>query len=1034
MYARGLGGLNVRRRLRDRPWLQLGLTVAVALCCALLGAWSWWRGRSQIPLDAAPLSDPLANLNQVGVNLDLGDAAPEAIDALLAPLRPAGVRWVRQRFPWNAIERQPGMLDWARWDAIVAACAAHDLRLIAVLDGAPSWARPNAASDDPLAPPQETSDWGDFAARVARRYRGQIAAYQVWDEPNLAAHWGGRYVDPVAYTRLLREGAIRIREADPGAPILLAALAPTLETGPLNLNEIDYLRGVLAAGGAPFFDVVAVQPYGFAAPPDARPRADVLNFRRVELVRGELVRQGMADRPLWAVAGGWHHLPPTWQGDPSPWPSVTREQQAAYTADALRLAREEWPWMGPIVMYALQPNADPSDPRTGFALRDAEGAPTPAFEGLSATPAAPPALHVGTYVPGPDTAQISGDWRFAASGADPPRGAAIEHKNAVLSFDLHAAALDLTVRRGDYWGVLYVSIDGQAVNGLPRDEEGRSYLVLYDPAGGEKRVTVARGLATRSAHRVEIVAHGGWGQWPIVNWVAYGALAPSSGGAAAWALGALALAATLAAGAQLASVPALHDPTYRAIGRLFRWYRALPEWIPVAATLVTALLWYVSPWSAVALPLLALLFLLVFLRIDLGLALVACALPFYLRPKAMFGRPFSVIEVGLAICLAAWLLARALDLGRDWRQGAAQPLAWRLQRLDAQLRGAPLRLWRTWAWLDKGVLALLLVALLSLNWTAHRPVAYRELRTLFLEGAIYYALLRLAVRSPRARQRVVEGWLLGAVAISGVGIAQLIAGVDLITAEGVWRVRGLYGSPNNLALYVSRALPVLLAIAWQGRQREARIAYGLAALPVVAALVMTLSKGALLIGVPAALLALGLVQRNRRATWAALAAVAAIGLLVLPFAFTERFRSVLNLRAGTAFFRLKLWRSTVAMIADHPLTGVGMDNYLYAYRSWYVLPSAWEELDLSHPHNLILDAWTRLGLPGLIVVGGLFYAALRTVLQQLRTAYGDRRALLLGLFSVLVAILAHGMVDQAIYTPDLFLVFALILAMAGPPR
>jgi O-antigen ligase len=336
--------------------------------------------------------------------------------------------------------------------------------------------------------------------------------------------------------------------------------------------------------------------------------------------------------------------------------------------------------------------------------------------------------------------------------------------------------------------------------------------------------------------------------------------------------------------------------------------------------------------------------------------------------------------------------------------------------------------------LDKGVLALLLVAVLSLNWTAHRSVAYRELRTVFLESAVYYALIRLAVRSPRARQRVVEGWFLGAVAISCVGIAQLVRGVDLITAEGVWRVRGLYGSPNNLALYLSRALPVLLAIAWQGRRKAVRIVYGLAALPIAAALVMTLSKGALLIGVPAALLALGLAQRNRRAAWAALAAVAAVGLLVLPFAFTERFRSVLNLRAGTAFFRLKLWRSTVAMIADHPLTGIGMDNFLYAYRSWYVLPSAWEELDLSHPHNLILDAWTRLGLPGLLVVGGLCYAALHSLLQELRSAHGDRRALLLGLTAALVAVLAHGMVDHAIFLPDLAFVFALILAMAGPPR
>jgi O-antigen ligase len=195
---------------------------------------------------------------------------------------------------------------------------------------------------------------------------------------------------------------------------------------------------------------------------------------------------------------------------------------------------------------------------------------------------------------------------------------------------------------------------------------------------------------------------------------------------------------------------------------------------------------------------------------------------------------------------------------------------------------------------------------------------------------------------------------------------------------------------------------------------------------------MTLSKGALLIGVPAALLALGLTQRNHRATWIALGAVMVIGLLVLPFGFTERFRSTLNLRAGTAFFRLKLWRSTLSMIADYPLTGVGMDNFLYAYRSRYVLPSAWAELDLSHPHNLLFDAWTRLGIGGVAAVVWLGYAFFRTTWRQMDTAAGDRRALLLGLLAAMVGVLAHGMVDHAIFVTDLAFVFVLILAMAHP--
>ncbi len=42
--------------------------------------------------------------------------------------------------------------------------------------------------------------------------------------------------------------------------------------------------------------------------------------------------------------------------------------------------------------------------------------------------------------------------------------------------------LDLTVRRGDYRAFLFVSVDGEPANALPRDAEGRAYVVLYDPS------------------------------------------------------------------------------------------------------------------------------------------------------------------------------------------------------------------------------------------------------------------------------------------------------------------------------------------------------------------------------------------------------------------------------------------------------------------------------------------------------------------------------------------------------------------------
>ena len=122
---------------------------------------------------------------------------------------------------------------------MVAAATQHGLQIVAVLDTSPPWARP---AETPLhTPPTELADFGAFARALAERYGDRVDAYQVWDEPNLSSHWGNRYVEPRGYARLLREAAISIRQSDPAAIIVTAALAPTVERGPLNLNEMDFL-------------------------------------------------------------------------------------------------------------------------------------------------------------------------------------------------------------------------------------------------------------------------------------------------------------------------------------------------------------------------------------------------------------------------------------------------------------------------------------------------------------------------------------------------------------------------------------------------------------------------------------------------------------------------------------------------------------------------------------------------------------------------------------------------------------------------
>ena len=117
------------------------------------------------------------------------------------------------------------------------------------------------------------------------------------------------------------------------------------------------------------------------------------------------------------------------------------------------------------------------------------------------------------------------------------------------------------------------------------------------------------------------------------------------------------------------------------------------------------------------------------------------------------------------------------------------------------------------------------------------------------------------------------------------------------------------------------------------------------------------------------------------------------------------------------------------MALDHLWTGVGLDNFLYAYRGRYIFDAAWQEPNLSHPHNIILDIGTRLGLFGLLAGGWISWILLNTLWKLQNQISGSWRPISVGLGGALVYILTHGLVDHSFFLIDLAYGFHLILGI-----
>ncbi|HXV43174.1 MAG TPA: hypothetical protein VEC96_08930, partial [Anaerolineae bacterium] len=248
--------------------------IAIFILASLVAGYFALQIRRSTP---PPPAGFLAAEKGYGVTIDLTLYDDPILADTLASLRSNGLIWLRQPIAWAELEPAPGQFEWSELDRVLTAVAREneeaqrrgdeeagsqftELKLIAVLQTAPAWVRP--ADTPPATPPTEVSDFGNFARAFAARYGDQIDTYQIWHEPNLSANWGHAFVDPNAYADLLREAAVNIRAADPQALILTAALAPTLENGPLNLNELAYLDQLYQAKTKRWFDIVAGQAYG----------------------------------------------------------------------------------------------------------------------------------------------------------------------------------------------------------------------------------------------------------------------------------------------------------------------------------------------------------------------------------------------------------------------------------------------------------------------------------------------------------------------------------------------------------------------------------------------------------------------------------------------------------------------------------------------------------------------------------------------------------------------------------------------------
>jgi O-antigen ligase len=310
-------------------------------------------------------------------------------------------------------------------------------------------------------------------------------------------------------------------------------------------------------------------------------------------------------------------------------------------------------------------------------------------------------------------------------------------------------------------------------------------------------------------------------------------------------------------------------------------------------------------------------------------------------------------------------------------------------------------------------------------------------KTVFLLTAAMLFIATIQVCRERSQLMVVvAGALVGLLVASLQGLVQNYSGVfsEGFESNGsvVGRIQGSFEHPNLFAGYIASLIPLASVIAFNRRfHPPIRWLAAAALFLALPALYFSYSRASIVAVVLGAIFWLAFLRPRAAVLIAITVAVASLALA--PAALKERFdpqRGQNDLAA-----RVDLWKAAGEIYADHPLLGVGPNNFPDAYAELPTRPgfSPYHRLQLEdefvrppHAHNLYLNVLAEEGAVGAIALILLLIAAISVVYRGCHARDPAGRLICIGIGIGLMTLLANSFVNATLFTEPALPLFALL--------
>jgi polysaccharide biosynthesis protein PslG len=309
----------------------------------------------------------------VGINIGYGSTAAQA-DEDIAQAHALNAKVVRTEAPWSSLEPNASQLDpqaFTFLDRVFADASSDGIHVILTALSTPCWAssapasilsrcRAGLSSKANAWPPQVPSTYANFVAYLAQRYGADLAAIEIWNEPDQANefYFAGPN-KPQRYAAILRAAYPAIKQVAPTLPVLGGSLVG---------SNGAFLRALYAAGIKGYYDGLSVHFYNLLL-------GSLRSIHEVQLANGD-------STPLWLNEFGWSNCYPR-QKIQQEQACVTSAVQASNLANVYH-SLAHTPFIAAAVSYALNSSRDEN-----FGVLTASGAHKPSFAALSNVFASP---------------------------------------------------------------------------------------------------------------------------------------------------------------------------------------------------------------------------------------------------------------------------------------------------------------------------------------------------------------------------------------------------------------------------------------------------------------------------------------------------------------------------------------------------------------------------------------------------------------------------------------------------------------------